>query len=333
LKIADDVNWNEISLTFELSGGLIKNAILSAISIAVSRTKDGTTPTLTHQDLVNGAKLQIRGRLRLHDFERRHVPLQGLDEVVVDQELKTNLYEIVNYEKARSVLFGQWGFSKKSEATGISVLFHGPPGTGKTLAASAIGFDLGKPLKIVNAAQLLSQWVGESSKNIDALFREAQAHDAVLVFDDAEGLFGSRSENSSSTADRYANVDISLLLYHIEKFTGVVILITNMVKNIDRAFFRRLRFVLEFPVPTLSLREALWKQLIPLETPKDDIDYKSLSAYEFTGGNIQSCIYRAATRCSLRVNNRKIMTQDLIEAAEEEMKKDQIDPSTLNFYT
>jgi len=235
-----------------------------------------------------------------------------------------SLSEIVNYEKARSVLFGQWGFGKKMETQGIACLFHGQPGTGKTLAAEAIGFDLGKPLKLVNCAQLLSKWVGDTPKNIDALFQEAKSTDAVLVFDDAEGLFGVRSGSADSACARYANVDVSLLLYHIEKFSGVVILSTNLVKNIDPAFFRRMRFVLEFPIPSFSLRQQLWSHLLPKEMPRTkDIDFDKLAHdFTFAGGNIKSAILRAATRAALRPEKTRLVTMaDLVQAAEEEMKK------------
>ena len=143
--------------------------------------------------------------------------------------------------------------------------------------AEAIGYEVGKALKVVNCGELLSKWVGESTKNIDAIFQEAQHQDAILVFDEAEGLFGQRTSQSYVTCgeksphtslycvkyrtstDRYANIDVGVLLYHIERFPGIVVLTTNLIENLDMAFFRRLRFILHLEIPRQSLRVELWK--------------------------------------------------------------------------
>jgi SpoVK/Ycf46/Vps4 family AAA+-type ATPase len=319
MKIADDVDLNELANRFELTGGFIKNALLSALSVAVSR--DGDNPVITHADFVQGANFQLRGRLRMKDFDRRIVPVCGLDEIIVDDKCMRGLRDIVNFEKARSVLFGQWGFGKRTQE-GLTVLLHGPPGTGKTLAAEAIGYEVGRPLKVVNCGELLSKWVGESTKNIDAIFQEARQLNAILVFDEAEGLFGQRTAMTSST-DRYANVDVGVLLYHIEHFPGIVILTTNLYENIDKAFFRRLKFILDFDTPTKERRAKLWKLLIPKECPvADGVDYERLAIHEMTGGHIKSAIFRAAARAALRKEEKRILTEeDLKEACEEECGK------------
>jgi SpoVK/Ycf46/Vps4 family AAA+-type ATPase len=289
MQLADDVDLNALALRFELTGGFIKNAILSALSIAVSR--DGDAPTVCHEDLLRGANLQLRGRLRMKDFHRRLIPARGLDQVIIPDPIMKNLKEIIQFEKARSVLFGQWGFDK-TEQQGLTVLFHGLPGTGKSLAAEAVGYEVGKPLKLVNCGELLSKWVGESTKNIDSIFEEARSTDAILVFDEAEGLFGQRTDMKTST-DRYANVDVGVLLYHIERFPGIIILTTNLIDNMDKAFFRRLKFVLHFDTPSFDLRKKLWKLLIPGETPLEDggVDYDKLAHYEMSGGDIKSFFY------------------------------------------
>jgi len=234
------------------------------------------------------------------------------------------LKEVVVFEKARQVLMGQWGFDKViAHDQGNTVLFWGPPGTGKTIAAEAIALSTGKPLKIVNIGELLSKWVGDTPKNINSIFEEAAAFDAVLVFDEADTVFGSRTSVSSSS-DKYANVDVSLLLYHMEHFRGVVILCTNMVNSIDPAFFRRIKFVVEFTVPDANDRAALWKKLIPTECPiTPGLTFSGLAQkYEFAGGNIKSSIVRAAARAALREESkRKITQEDLEQAAVEELEK------------
>jgi len=184
---------------------------------------------------------------------------------------------------------------------------------------------MGKPLKVINSAELLSKWVGDTPKNIDAVFEEGKNFDAVLVFDEAEGLFGARSTSSESSTDRYANVDVGLLLYHMERYPGVVVLSTNQVAAIDSAFFRRIKFVIEIPLPDAPERVRLWRQLIPKEAPIDkDVDFKKLgSLYEFSGGHIQSCIIRAAARAALHADmeQRKLTMELLQNAAKEEQEK------------
>ena len=126
----------------------------------------------------------------MSNFDRGVIPTVGLESVVLPPTIKEKLKQMVNYSKAQAVLFGQWGFEKQhGKANGISALFHGPPGTGKTMAAEAIGYDIGRPLMVVNCAQLIDKYVGESAKNIEKVFDEAKGQDAVLVFDEAEGLF------------------------------------------------------------------------------------------------------------------------------------------------
>jgi len=271
------------------------------------------------------------------DFDRRVVPTRGLDDVVLPDNLKQSLTEIVEYGKAQAILFGQWGFQKQhGTSKGIAALFHGVPGTGKTMAAEAIGYDLGKPLKVVNCAQLLSKWVGESQKNIDAVFDEARQVDAVLVFDEAESLFGSRGEMGGDGAGRHDAMNVGILLHHIETFSGVVVVITNMRERIDQAFFRRFKFVMEFPMPDVEHRKQLWRLLLPTEAPlAEDVDLDALaSRYTMAGGNIKSAVFRAASRAALRrdVAARKVTMADLVSACDEEIAKDGSGQPPLGMY-
>ncbi|OGG56954.1 MAG: hypothetical protein A3F84_15585 [Candidatus Handelsmanbacteria bacterium RIFCSPLOWO2_12_FULL_64_10] len=319
VDLAPDVDLKALAVKYELSGGFIKNAVLCALSAAVAR--DGEGVQIGQGDLEQGARNQLRSRLRMVDFDRRVVPSGGLDCLVLPQDLRRSLAEVVHLEKARSVLLGPWGFDEQSASgQGTAALFHGPPGTGKTLAAEAIGYEIGRPLKIINSAELLSRYVGDSAKNIETVFQEARNNDSILVFDEADGLFGARTTLHSAT-DRYANVDVGLLLHHLERHPGVVILTTNLVDQIDRAFFRRMKFVLAFPVPDRDLREALWQRLLPSKAPlAQDVDLKALAeGFEFTGGNIKNVIFKAAARAALRPEDvRRITMQDLLVAAQEE---------------
>ncbi|GFR47899.1 hypothetical protein Agub_g9646, partial [Astrephomene gubernaculifera] len=304
-RLEPDVNLPALALKYELSGGYIKNAVQAALSKATSRTTEGQPISLSQSDLLAGAALQLRGALRLKDQDRQRVPRRGLEEVLLPAPLKEQLEKIVQHEKARAVLVGQWGFGAGGELSGTTCLFHGPPGTGKTLAAEAVGYETGRPLKVVNCAGLVSKWVGDTPKNIDALFAEARALDAVLVFDEAEGLFGSRPSDVSSATDRYAAMDVGVLLYHLEVHPGIVVLITNQPAALDRAFSRRIRFMLAFQMPDAALRARLWRAAVPAQTPlAADVDWTVLGErYELSGGAIRNAVIRAATRAALRMTD------------------------------
>ena len=223
------------------------------------------------------------------------------------------------------VLFGQWGFDKiHRSSSGISVMLHGVPGTGKTMAAEAIGFDLGRPLLVVNVAELVSKWVGETGSNIKKIFASAKSKDAVLVFDEAESLFGSRQSSSGGSTSRHDNLNVGLLLQYIENFTGVCVVITNMKDSIDEAFFRRFRFVLEFKLPDAEAREKIWKSTCPDQCPiSKDVDFGELARrYAMSGGGVKNSLLRAATTAALRDGGKHELTMaDLKEACKGEEEK------------
>mmetsp|Transcript_55125 Transcript_55125/g.109460 ORF Transcript_55125/g.109460 Transcript_55125/m.109460 type:complete len:1218 (-) Transcript_55125:466-4119(-) len=335
LPLADDVDFMLLARKYELQGGFIKNAWLSALSIAVAR--DGKTPTLTMADLHAGASHQLRGRLAMSNFDRGIVPQHGLEEVVLPTEIKEKLKHVVNFSKAQAVLFGQWGFEKQhGRAQGISALFHGDPGTGKTMAAEAIGFDVGRPLMVVNCAQLMDKYVGESAKNIEKVFVEAKAQDAVLVFDEAEGLFAQRTSEGGSTS-RHDSMNVGILLHHMEEFSGIAVAITNRYAQIDTAFHRRFKFIIEFPTPDTATRSKLWRMLIPEAAPlAPDVNFEELgSRFELSGGHIKSAVFRAAVEASLQSDpeKRMISMPALLAAGQEEADKDGDSKRPAGMYT
>mmetsp|Transcript_39039 Transcript_39039/g.85799 ORF Transcript_39039/g.85799 Transcript_39039/m.85799 type:complete len:749 (-) Transcript_39039:500-2746(-) len=335
LPLAADVDFMTLARKYELPGGFIKNAWLSALSLAVAR--DGIDCTITQADLHAGGSHQLRGRLAMSQFDRGIVPQRGLEEVELPPAIKDKLRQMVAYSKAQAVLFGQWGFEKQhGRAQGIAALFHGEPGTGKTMAAEAVGFDIGKPLMVVNCAQLMDKYVGESAKNIERVFDEAQAQDAVLVFDEAEGLFAERSNEGGSTS-RHDSMNVGVLLHHMETFGGIVVAITNRYAQVDTAFHRRFKFILEFPRPDAAARAKLWRLLIPKEAPtKDDVDFGVLGEkFDLTGGAIKSAVFRAAVEASLKTQkeDRIIGMEGLLGAAREEIEKNEGSRRPAGMYT
>jgi len=323
LKRESDVNLEKLAIRFELTGGLIKNAIISALSEAVARNPEA--PIISQSDLETGAVYQLRGSLAMQNFDRRIVPVRGLQDLIVPDKTRKQLSQIINMEKARQVLFSEWGFSEKMcHDQGTTCLFYGPPGVGKSLAAEAIGFETGKPLKAINCAELVSKYVGDTGKNIEAVFTDAKNMDAIIIFDDAESLFSTRSHGSSAT-DKHSNMDTGLLLYNMEHFPGIAILTTNCFSLIDPAFYRRFRFFVEFEKPDAKTRERLWQSHLPSQAPlADDVDLQKLAnLFDFSGAVIKNCCFKAAAQAALRVNEakRKIYMKDLLEVAEEEREK------------
>merc|ERR1712054_601671 len=291
LPVAEGIDLAALAMRYELSGGFIKDAILTALSIACSRadsSKNDDVPAkvcVTQDDLSRGAQLQLRGRLAMRSFDRRIIPKAGLDSLVCNDGLLQKLQNVVNFEKSKTVLYSQWGFGGKAAFSGgqpeigSCVLFYGPPGTGKSLAAQALGFEVGRPLKVVNAANVLDKYVGETGKNIEKVFVEARAMEAILVFDEAEGLFGKRSADAASSVDKHSNLDAGLLLYWLEHYPGLCILTTNAKDAIDSAFFRRFRFMVEFPAPDRIARTRLWRKCIPKQAPQSpDVDFAALAS-------------------------------------------------------
>lgn len=319
LRVAPPADYDALADQFELTGGLIKNAVVSALVLAASRGEERVT--VTPADLEEAARLQLHGRGGLEVASREQTGDRALSDVVVSDDVKRQLDDLLQFARARRRMRGEGMlegplFSVK----GVTALFHGAPGTGKTLAADAIAAELGQPVYRVNLAQMASKWVGDGAKRIEQVFREARQADAVLLFDEADGLFAPRTSVGSST-DRYANLEAAVLLREIEQFSGVSILTSNLFDNVDPALVRRLTFVVSFTAPDERLRERLWRHLttsgrVPLAA---DVSVTMLArAYTLTGAGIRNAITRAAVRASARGGDLLLCHQDLEAAARDE---------------
>lgn len=334
LKTSDDIDWDAIALKYELSGGFIKNAILSALLKAIAR--DASEPVICHADIVAGCALQMRGSLHMKTFDHRVVPTSGLDALVVDDGVKDKLLQIVQFEKARSVIYGQWGFdfgdAANKQQKGISVLLCGPSGVGKVAAVKAIGFEIGRPLKLVHFSQLQSDSVAETRRALRAVFDDARLMDAVLVLEGFES-FGSHLDGATALdgmdSPRF-RVEVLRLLDMMDRFPSVTILLADVAKSASTALLnsdiaRRLKFVVEMKMPSARLREKLWRASFPATAPLDkSVDFKRLAErYELNHASISDAVFRGAASAALRTTDaaRVITMKDLTDAAEVERKK------------
>jgi SpoVK/Ycf46/Vps4 family AAA+-type ATPase len=194
----------------------------------------------------------------------------------------------------RTTVYDSWGFGAISaRGLGISALFAGSSGTGKTLAAEVLANALALDLYRIDLSSVVSKYIGETEKNLRRVFDAAEDGGAILFFDEADALFGKRSEVKDSH-DRYANIEINYLLQRMESYRGLAVLATNRKGDLDPAFMRRVRFVVNFPFPDTSLRAEIWRRIFPTGTPTDDLDVAKLSRLKVAGGNIRNIALNAA---------------------------------------
>ncbi|WP_017663350.1 ATP-binding protein [Baaleninema simplex] len=261
--------------------------------------------------------------------ERAETSLTWEDLVLPEIQLKT-LRNIVDYVRQRWKVYHQWQFEKRSNrGQGITALFSGQSGTGKTTAAEIIAKELHLDCYRIDLSRTISKYIGETEKNLAEVFDIAQRAGAVLLFDEADALFGKRSEVKEAK-DRYANQEISYLLQRMETYPGLAILTTNLYSSIDSAFERRLKFIVRFPFPALSERKRIWQRAFPSEAPTQGLNYQTLAELSATGGVIANLALDAAFRAA--VEGIPIQMQHIREAAIEEHRKSKIDLPDRFFY-
>lgn len=237
---------------------------------------------------------RVLARPRLDEMAQRIVPAATWSDLVLPDSQSRSLREISAHVRQRAKVHGDWGFAAKSErGLGISALFAGSSGTGKTMAAEVLANELRLDLYRIDLSQVVSKYIGETEKNLRRVFDAADDGGAVLLFDEADALFGKRSEVKDSH-DRYANIEVSYLLQRMEAYRGLAILTTNLKTAVDTAFLRRLRFVIEFPFPDSTHRAEIWRRVFPAETPTKDLDVSRLARLSIPGGNIRNIALHAA---------------------------------------
>lgn len=237
---------------------------------------------------------RAQSRPRLEDLAQRIEPAATWEELVLPDLQKQTLREIAAHVRQRAMVYDTWGFSSKgARGLGISALFAGMSGTGKTMAAEVLAQELRLDLYRIDLSSVVSKYIGETEKNLRRVFDAAETGGAILLFDEADALFGKRSEVKDSH-DRYANIEVSYLLQRMEAYRGLAILTTNLKEALDPAFLRRIRFVVQFPFPDADQRTEIWRRIFPEATPREGLDVERLGRLNVAGGNIRNIALNAA---------------------------------------
>jgi hypothetical protein len=295
-RLAPDVNLTLLVGAFRLTGEQIEAAADTARQSAAWRavTDGQSEPQVSMRDLLQACRTHSNQGLGM--LARKITPRYTWNDLVLPSDRFAQLREMCAHIRFGPLVFEKWGFERKlARGKGLNVLFAGSPGTGKTMAAEVLATDLGLELYKIDLSSVVSKYIGETEKNLERIFHEGQTSNAILFFDEADSLFGKRSEVKDSH-DRYANLEISYLLQRMEEYDGIVILATNLRKNMDDAFVRRMHGAIEFPMPEELDRLEIWRRTFPEEAPvSDDLDLEFLAKkFKLSGGNIKNIVLEAA---------------------------------------
>jgi len=284
----------QLVLRFDLTPGCIHEAAEDARARAVLLAGRAEPPALTLEDVAQAVRR--RADHALSEVADPFSTTLSWTDVVLPEHTVKRLGEIVSHARYREAVLDGWGFRRKlSYGQGLSCLFAGPPGTGKTMMAGVLAQQLGREIYRVDVSRVTSKWVGETEKNLARVFDEAERAQVILLFDEADSLFASRTDVKSSN-DRFANMEVNYLLQRMESYDGMTVLTTNFEQSIDEAFKRRIRFWVSFPFPEKELRSKLWRSMLPEEAlVEEDIDFDELGQeFHLSGGSIKNAVLRAA---------------------------------------
>lgn len=319
--LENHIDTSELANKFRFTVGRIKDAILTAKNTASLRNQNKAHDAIISTNhLYEGCRNQSNNKL-ISLAQKVHTNYHWND-IILPKYQKTQLKEIASYVKHKNIVFSDWGFEKKlSLGKGLNILFAGESGTGKTMTSTVIANELNLDLYKIDLSAVVSKYIGETEKNLDRIFKEAETSNAILFFDEADALFGKRSEVKDAH-DRYANIEINYLLQKLEEHKEIVILASNMASNIDDAFVRRMNFRIEFPFPDEKNRLLIWKNIFPKNAPLDsNIDFDLLAKqFQISGGIIKNVAVLAAFFAA-ESESKYITTKDLIKAIVREFKK------------
>ncbi len=310
----DHAELRALAGQFTLTSAQLRDVVSSARDLARQNGR-----TLISPDLFAAAR--AHSNPRLESLARKISPRYTWDDLVLPDDQLQFLHEMVDTVRSRPLVLHEWGVGKKlASSAGVTALFYGPPGTGKTLAAQILAGELGLDLYKIDLSSMVSKYIGETEKNLERIFSEAESSNAILFFDEADAIFGKRSEVRDAH-DRYANIEISYLLQRMEAYDGVTILATNLRANLDEAFIRRLQFGIDFPFPKAADRLRIWQALFPPETPRaPDLDLAFMAErFEIAGGSIRNIIVTAAYLAA--ANGQVVTMAHLLHGVRREMQK------------
>jgi SpoVK/Ycf46/Vps4 family AAA+-type ATPase len=311
---ADGIQTPALAGQFLLTAGQIRDAVATARDSAARESRP-----VNQVDLFAAAR--SHSSPGLSGLARKINARYGWNDIVLPDDPRAQLREIVATVRGRPLVLEQWGVGRKlASSAGITILFAGPPGTGKTMAAEVIASELGLDLYKIDLSTIVSKYIGETEKNLERIFGEAQSSNAILFFDEADAIFGKRSEVKDAH-DRYANIEVSYLLQRMEAYDGVTMLATNLRANLDEAFTRRLQFAVDFPFPEEEYRQRIWITLFPPDVPRaDDLDFALLAhRFKLAGGNIRNIIVSAAYLAA--ADGGRVNMSHLFHGARREMQK------------
>ncbi len=313
-QAADGLNLTDLTGQFILTTGQIQDVVATAKDMAAQNQE-----TLHSGHLFAAARAHSSSRLA--NLARKIEARYDWLDIILPQDQRLILREMVDTVRGRPLVLDEWGVGHKlASSAGVTALFAGPPGTGKTMAAEVISRELGLDLYKIDLSSIISKYIGETEKNLEKIFTEAESSNAILFFDEADAIFGKRSEVKDSH-DRYANIEISYLLQRMEAYDGVTILATNLRANLDEAFTRRLQFVIDFPFPDKDDRLRIWQTLFPTTIPqKETLDFTQLAQrFKLAGGNIRNIIMNAAYLAA--ADGKQVTMDHLLHSTRREMQK------------
>ncbi len=315
LPISKEVDIHELANKFTLNPLQIKRAVHEA---SLKQNWSGAK-LIDSEDLSSAAYTQITRELsdKATLIKKKHT----WDELILPQEQKKALERACNQIKYKHIVYDKWNLRNTVlYGTGLSMLFTGPPGTGKTMAAQVISNELHLEIYRVDLSRVVSKYIGETEKNLAEIFDSAKKSNVILLFDETDALFGKRTEVKDSH-DKHANLETAYLLQKMEEYDGITIMTTNLMNNLDQAFFRRISYVVHFPLPDEKSRKLIWQKIFPKNAPiSKDVDFNFLAKkFEISGGNIKNVIITSTFMAASE--EKEIKMKHIIKALEYEMKK------------
>ncbi len=312
--VKNDLDYQSLAARFRITPGEVKKSVEYAKFFAY---KEGSDIISDRHVLYSISQLR---RCQLDDLGDFIPCMYTFNDLVTSERNKTLMQYAINHVKYRNIVMDKWGMYKKSSyGNNVCLMLYGAPGTGKTMAAQVIANEVGMELFRVDSSQLTSKYIGETSKNIRAIFDGAKGSNIILFFDEADSIFAKRTRETSNSNDRHANSDTSFLLQKIENYDGMVILSTNLMQNIDEAFRRRMTYMINLVKPDKKLRERLWRSVLSPKIPCDELDFGFLAEYDLVGSDIKSIVISASYMAAASKKN--LCMEYLIKALVEHMCK------------